>query len=91
MRSFGCLLLVLAALPAVCQPPATARLDVLVKDEGARPLSGARVEIAPAEPIDGARGITTGETNELGHLLFANLRPGRYSRSRSSRPGSKRS
>jgi hypothetical protein len=57
------------------QTPATARLDVLVKDDGAHPLVGSRVEL---EPADDPRGVKSGETDALGHLLFANLRPGRY-------------
>lgn len=59
--------------PLVAQTTSGLKLDVLVTDPAGHPLNSARVEVMDA------RGTTrTGETDTQGHILFTNLRPGRY-------------
>jgi hypothetical protein len=60
-------------LPLLGQTPAASKLEFLVTDASGHRLSGVRVEI-----VDDQRNVKAGETDELGQLLFANLKPGRY-------------
>src|SRR5690349_20397752 len=49
------------------------KLDVLVTDDAGRPLNAARVELVSAAGLR-----RPGDTDEVAHLLFVNLAPGRY-------------
>lgn len=49
------------------------RLDVAVADSAGHPVNGVLVHLT-----DDQKHQRSGETDEIGHLLFTNLRPGRY-------------
>jgi hypothetical protein len=49
------------------------KLDVLVTDGAGHPIHSVRVEL-----VDAREQVKTGETDEVGHLLFANVKPGKY-------------
>ncbi|MBI3208215.1 MAG: TonB-dependent receptor [Candidatus Solibacter usitatus] len=63
----------LVFLPGLAQSQTTARIDVFVTDSQSQAIVGARLEIS-----DGNRILKSGESDELGHIEFANLRPGAY-------------
>lgn len=67
------LLAALTVSAAFSQSTNTTKLEVLVTDATGRPLNAVRVELA-----DEQRTVTAGETDDVGHLLFANIRSGTY-------------
>ena len=69
---FGRLLFASLAAPIFAQPFAV-KLDVLATDAGGHALNAVRVEL-----VDEQGNLKSGETDELGHILFANLRAHRY-------------
>ncbi len=65
------------------QNAGTGKLDVSILDSSGRPVIGVRVEVSAVEiegqpPGSDDRAAKAADTNEQGHLLFANLRAGRY-------------
>src|SRR5579862_530852 len=68
----------LLAWPLFGQAPVPSKLDVLVTDASGKPLIGVRIELVESGSEEEGRDKLLGETDELGRLLFANLKQGRY-------------
>jgi hypothetical protein len=64
---FVCLL---APLPGQTPP----KIEVFTKDASGQPVAGVTVRVSAGE-----RNLRTGETSDIGHIVFGNLEAGRYS------------